>query len=97
MNELPIAFDEHIVKARKEHKCCEFRKPIRRGTLYLRSSGIWPDGPDSYKTCLRCHKIRGRAIKAMPDWYSEDEGPAFGMLFDWIRESLCPSPKMAKP
>lgn len=83
--DLPKAFREYQRKARKDHKCCECRRLILKGSHYIYSSGIWDGGPDSYKTCIRCDRLRKRAIKRYePDF--PDEGPAFGLLLDWIRE-----------
>lgn len=82
---MPEAFREISRKARKEHRCCECRKTIAKTETYIYSSGIWEDGPDSYKTCEKCYKIKALAVnKYPPD--NEDEGPAFGELRDYIYE-----------
>ena len=51
----------HVVemrKARKEHKCCECHKPIRKGETYERVTGIWDSKFDHFETCAICKKIR---------------------------------------
>lgn len=82
--ELPKVCSEREVTARKSHVCCECRKPIPPGVRYVRTSGIW-DTARTFKTCVRCHRLRTAAIKKYPPMFVE-EGPAFGELRDWLRE-----------
>jgi hypothetical protein len=51
-------YEEKIVKARKEHKCCECYRPIPVGTQYERITGKCCGDIDKYKTCLECMNIR---------------------------------------
>lgn len=82
--ELPIVYHEHTPRARKHHVCCECRRTIAPGAKYVRSTGIW-DGPRTYKTCARCARVRTLALKKYPP-EMPDEGPAFGLLREWIKE-----------
>ena len=56
--EYPEFYSEKIVKAKKEHKCCECREIIPKGQKYHRASGKWDGEMRSYKTCLPCMRIR---------------------------------------
>lgn len=56
--EAPSFYDEKIVKARKQHKCCECHKTIKKDEKYHFVSGMWEGGFDTYRTCLPCHGIR---------------------------------------
>lgn len=47
-----------IVRARKEHTCCECNESIRRGDDYHVVSGLWVDTFDAFKTCARCYFVR---------------------------------------
>lgn len=85
MNELPSAgsvLSKHP-KARKEHICIECRKPIKKGQQYWYFEGVYAGKWESFKTCLRCEKVREQAeVKYKANW---DEGPAFGELYYWIK------------
>lgn len=43
--------------ARKEHKCCECRRVIKKGERYTREKGKW-ETFHVYKTCIDCTSIR---------------------------------------
>ena len=45
-------------KARKRHRCFECGKPIEAGEVYEFTSGVWPDGPASFKICRPCVNVR---------------------------------------
>lgn len=83
--EWPQVYSESMVKARKRHLCCECRKFIEPGALYVRAKGIWDYGPATYKTCADCDRTKKLAMKKWPPSYP-DAGPPFGGLHDWIRE-----------
>jgi hypothetical protein len=55
----PIACTVTKPKARKAHKCFECWKTIIPGETYEYTSGLWPDGPDTFKVCAICSEIRG--------------------------------------
>ena len=57
--ELPDVFDEKVVKARKEHVCCECKNQIKKGAKYSLFEGHWPDsGWQRFKTCMECDELR---------------------------------------
>ncbi len=76
------------VVARKDHRCCECRRPIKKGDVYWYFAACWPSisGWNSFKTCLRCEEIKSLALLKWPTRDPEDY-PAFGELYEWIRES----------
>ena len=76
-----------IVKGRKAYKCCECRKVIEKGEKHESFEACWPscDGWDTFRTCLKCVKIKGLALaKYDSSVYHEEVG--FGELYDYIRE-----------
>ena len=85
--ELPEASTRLTPTANREHDCCECRRGIKVGDKYFRFSGIWSGIPATYKTCMRCVALRDLAIKKYSPVFEEDL-PAFGLLRDWIRESM---------
>lgn len=50
----PDVFNQKVVRARKQHECCECRMPIYPGEEYERVEGLWDGGWDCYKSCLSC-------------------------------------------
>lgn len=54
----PEAYTQKIVKAIKKHVCCECGGTIQKKDQYERISGIWPDGPMTFKTCIPCKNMR---------------------------------------
>ena len=46
-----------IPKARKQHKCCECRQPIKVGELYFYSVAKWDGEIDTVKQCLACSEL----------------------------------------
>jgi hypothetical protein len=74
-------------RARKQHKCCECRRPIMPGEKYEECSGIWDGEPNRYRTCSRCERIRdchGKAERAAHDGYASY--PPFGELLSGVGE-----------
>lgn len=60
---LPDAGGEtKIVKARKQHKCCECGFAISAGDRYQRIDGIWEGEAKSFFTCLSCAEVRSRLL-----------------------------------
>lgn len=80
-----IAFNAIHCKARKIHRCCECRREIPVGGVYQRITGIWQEGPATFKTCLACavkrEEISLLALKI------EECVPCFGGLRDYIFET----------
>ena len=54
----PELYKDKIVKARKEHKCCECGERIAIGERHEHAKGKWDGNWDSYRTCLFCTKLR---------------------------------------
>lgn len=54
----PECYQEIWRKARKDHKCCECYRDIKKGEKYQYISGIWDGRPSSFKTCKQCATIR---------------------------------------
>lgn len=49
---------EKLVKARKQHRCCECGDIIKKGEEYQVASGCWDGSWDRFKTCAFCVKLR---------------------------------------
>lgn len=56
--EAPEFYRIDIVKARKEHRCCECSDMIKPGDVYERISGKWDGEVYTCKTCVVCSRIR---------------------------------------
>jgi len=50
-------FEERIRTARKEHRCGECKRTIRKGERYHYASGCWEGSWDHHKTCKQCVAI----------------------------------------
>jgi len=68
-----------IVKARKQHKCCECGGVIGKGEEYEYISGKW-DYFDQFKTCEKCADLRDSLMGVLC--------PAFGDLRESYLEYL---------
>ena len=86
MTEQPTCFKSVTRKAAKQHKCCECGKTIDKGEQYQFSSGIWSDGPESFKQCLNCCDLM-KAAESVTDF--PDESPSFTFLKEWILNHKC--------
>lgn len=75
----PLAFTEEIRQARKTHRCVECNDIIDVGDYYEYVSGVWENGPASYKTCLTCVQIREDYCRY---------GHRFGQLDSHLKECL---------
>jgi len=53
----PSVCSINIVKARKEHKCCECRRIINRGEQYERTKGLWDGTWSKYNMCIDCASV----------------------------------------
>ena len=47
-----------MVRARREHKCCECDRVIERGEEHEHVRGLWEGYWESYRTCLGCMRLR---------------------------------------
>jgi hypothetical protein len=52
--EYPTFYEEKMVTARRDHRCCECLGAIAKGERYERKSGKWEGQVQTYKTCQRC-------------------------------------------
>ena len=53
----PKVFEEVARVARKEHICCACGETVRKGDQYIYSTGLWENGWEHFKHCLRCRAI----------------------------------------
>lgn len=67
---------DKIVKARKQHKCCECGDTIEPGTTYEKTVGVWDREFSTFKTCEACVEIRKRYFCT---WY-------YGMMWETLLE-----------
>ncbi len=77
---------DDTVTARKAHTCEECPRPIKPGDTYVRHVGCWEGEFYSVASCVRCARLRTKVIERYPPVYW-DEGPAFGELLEYVRES----------
>jgi hypothetical protein len=70
---------EDIVKARKEHICCECREVIIIGEKYERAKLLYDGSWSVYDTCLPCARIRSDYCP---------HGWIYGSLVDMLLECL---------
>ena len=54
---------EKIVTAKKEHKCSECGRKIKKEESYEYASGVWETKLNIYKTCLDCLSLRKQFFK----------------------------------
>jgi len=66
---------------------CECNRSIKKGDKYWYFEAYWStiNGWGNHKTCLKCENLRKLVEDKYPPVYAE-EGPAFGQLFEYIRE-----------
>jgi hypothetical protein len=70
-----------VIKARKEHKCCECKRVILPGEGYERSAGKSDGDMWNYATCPECLAVR--EVFVCGGWY-------FGCLWDSMEEAIFP-------
>ena len=56
-DEKASVFEERIVRARKEHICCECNEPIKPGETYEYYRGLYDGYWSVYRTCAICKLI----------------------------------------
>lgn len=66
--------------ARRDHKCCECRNVISKGSEYQYVSGMWDGVIHTYKTCTNCADLRD-SLSDVTCWY-------YGGLSDAYNEYL---------
>lgn len=70
---------EHVkmIRARKQHKCCECRGPILPGSTYENARSVYDGRWAEHKTCSVCAAIRSDFFPC---------GFIYGDLWDELRE-----------
>lgn len=81
--EMAVACKETNRRARKPHVCGDCRGAIARGETYIDISGIWSDGPASYKRCSDCQHIRCELNRS-----GLLDGGCGGIAFDGLADEL---------
>ena len=79
--------------ARKEHKCCECKRTIKKGEKYSYFFGVWyEDGygkfTGAYKTCLECEKDWCKILGVFHERGEDEANIVFGMLKDAIQDAF---------
>lgn len=64
--ELPTAYCQSFVTARKQHRCNECRNAIAVGEQYQRVWGIWDGNMVTHKMCPRCIALEQYATAHFP-------------------------------
>jgi len=72
---------ERTLRSRKDHKCCECREQIRKGSQYERSVGKWDGDFLVFRTCAVCVEIRTAFVCG---------GYAFGALWESMQDEMFP-------
>lgn len=81
-------FEEPV--ARKEHKCCECGKTIKRGEKYSYFVVVWADychnckDFGAYKTCLECEKDWDDVLQV----FHNNKEPDACRVFEALREAI---------
>jgi hypothetical protein len=76
------------VKAAKDHRCCECRETITKGTKHEVVKGMWDHSWSTYRTCLSCVEIRNHF--ACNGWI-------YGQVWSDIEENMFPDMKAGGP
>ena len=74
-------YNSKMVKARREHRCCECNKIIEKAEVHETVVGKWEGLIQRYRTCALCMEIRTKF---------GERGWLFGSVWDDIHEYLFP-------
>jgi hypothetical protein len=80
----PKVFSSGVRVARKEHRCCECYRKIRKGETYHYYSGLW-DEWETWKRCLECDAFC--AVLSSKGFGDCDGQVTFGGMRDSVRET----------
>ena len=80
MCEMPDVFDCKLVKARKQHRCCECLDDILPGQEHYYSSGLWDGEWQNFRQCAECHELVRSIMSDLP----YGEGVPFGELAEFM-------------
>ena len=84
--EIPELYETRELRARIEHTCVECPRPIRRGELYLQSSGKWAGEFRRFRQHLTC----ARACMLIRDKLRDGDCLPFGGLYEYIMAEIAP-------
>jgi hypothetical protein len=76
------------VKAAKDHRCCECRETIAKGSRYEIVKGMWDHSWSTYRTCLSCVEIRN---------HFQCEGWIYGQLWPDLECNFFPDMRAGGP
>jgi len=83
--EIAEFYNEELVEARKEHKCCETGRVIKKGESYWRCTGKWDGEIQTYKQSQSAyHFARHLNSKIYPN--EPQECVPFGCIGEDIQE-----------
>ncbi|MEX3914823.1 hypothetical protein AB4Y43_01060 [Paraburkholderia sp. BR10872] len=85
-DELPTFYTESMVKARREHRCCECLGTISRGENYQRRSGKWEGRFECFKTCQRCIDFEANVKAHIPCFRVCSIGELIAEAVECLRE-----------
>lgn len=83
--DLPEFYRASRIHARKEHKCTECGRTIRKGETYENVAGKWDFGFDTFKTCSYCLAIID-ILKAQVPCFCLLHGGLYEELAEWERD-----------
>ena len=85
--DLPTVFNEKVVRARKQHRCCECGRLILPGCRYQTVFGVWEGNAETFRTCLLCYDLRGVVARIERDsgCDANESTPPFTGLMDALR------------
>ncbi len=88
MCDVPSLYREGAHCARKTSVCCECRRKIEPGEIYLYAWGIWEGDSNSYCTCAECWEVREDLREDMPSGAVYDDETACALAFGCLRDAL---------
>lgn len=82
----PEVYEESERRARKPHRCCECRRIINPGELYMTAFGVWFGDAERYSWCSDCESLKDTFREA-----TKGDCVCFGQLYEECEESgiLC--------
>lgn len=76
--ESPAVCNRRVVRARKQHQCCECGCRIPPGVNYEFVRGLWGETWDTFRTCSWCVLVRAWVVELV----GADEVPIYGGLWE---------------
>lgn len=64
----PSFSEEKLVKARKQHGCCECGRMIQPGETYTQTSGCWDGRMDRFRCCHQCDRATALIRQECSGW-----------------------------